>query len=1002
MIPLPGIAVPDRADPREGPLQAFEGTVEPQQLQKMREDGIDVSQQEATDEGFRIEVIGTEAQIADLAADGIELSPRDGVARRRAAAQADGVYKPWDGPDGIEARILATAGAYPRLVKLVDIGDTIQGRDVWALKVTKNANQRSDGQRPAVLYSAAQHAREWITPEMNLRLLDYFLENYDTDSEIRGLLDKTELWFVPVANPDGYQYTHTTDRLWRKNLRDNNGDGEITPGDGVDLNRNFAYTWNYDNEGSATDPFDETYRGTAPNSEPETQAMDGLLADIGFEYQINYHSAAELLLYGTGWQVATPTPDDVVYEALAGNDADSAIPGYDPDISAELYTTNGETTNHAHAMYDTLAFTPEMSTCQTASNRDPDDEWEAADCQSGFNFPDDEELIQEEFQNNLAFALDVAKSAQNPDEPVSHLGNSVPDFVVAEFSTSYGSDQTVQAVADRDLGKVRMYYRINDGKRQLDNTSEWDGGERYGDEFDTYYHYVRGEVEGASPGDSVEVWFEANGKKSEPFTYTVADDIGGDVLVVADTNYGNEIAGGVTELLYVDYYGDALEANGYTWDLYDVVAQDEAPDPLGVLSHYDSVIWYTGDNLVTEFQGGIASTKLAHDMNIVLRDYINEGGKLVATGKNVGFQEFFGVTYGEDTNPDEPCTSGDCLILSNDFFQYYLGGTERARHGGLDTDANARPLEGIDAPYQEYAWTLDGGDSAANQGSVDGTNTKGTGTASWITTSFRLPSDDYPLFTSFGSVEWAGEGAAPPFEPRTGEFYAASQIADESYKRLTRTVDLSGATSASLEFWTSYNTEGNWDFLTVEAHTVGEDDWTTLPDANGHTDQTTGDSCASGWDDIHPFTTHYQGPNCEPTGTTGEWHATSGPSEGWEQWSIDLSSYAGSEVEVSITYISDWATQGVGVFVDDTTVTVDGASIAETSFEDDLGGWTVPGQPEGTRDNPNDWARSESLFDFKAAVTTEDSVLHGFGFEGISTAEERNEIMDRTLDHLDE
>ena len=68
---------------------------------------------------------------------------------------------------------------------------------------------------------------------------------------------------------------------------------------------------------------------------------------IGFEFMVNYHSAAELLLYGVGWQVATPSPDDLIYEALAGDDANPAIPGYDPDISAELYTTNGETTEHA-------------------------------------------------------------------------------------------------------------------------------------------------------------------------------------------------------------------------------------------------------------------------------------------------------------------------------------------------------------------------------------------------------------------------------------------------------------------------------------------------------------------------------------------------------------------------------------------------------------------------------------------------------------------------------
>ena len=223
----------------------------------------------------------------------------------------------------------------------------------------------------------AQHAREWITPEMVRRLTYHVIDNYGTDRTITDLVNRTELWFVPVANPDGYDWTFEPgQRMWRKNLRDNNGDGQITGGDGVDLNRNFPTKWGYDNEGSSPNPGSETYRGPAPASEPETQALDGLMDRVDFEFQVNYHSAAELLLWGAGWQVATPTPDDAIYEAMSGDDADPAVPGYDPDISAELYTTNGETTEHAHSTYGTLAFTPEMSTCQTVSDADPDDEWD--------------------------------------------------------------------------------------------------------------------------------------------------------------------------------------------------------------------------------------------------------------------------------------------------------------------------------------------------------------------------------------------------------------------------------------------------------------------------------------------------------------------------------------------------------------------------------------------------------------------------------------------------
>ena len=96
---------------------------------------------------------------------------------------------------------------------------------------------------------------------MTRRLMHYMLDGYGNNPEITDLVNTTELWFLPVANPDGYDFTFSEgNRLWRKNLRDNNNDGAITNGDGVDLNRNFAVKWGYDNEGSSPDPSGETYR----------------------------------------------------------------------------------------------------------------------------------------------------------------------------------------------------------------------------------------------------------------------------------------------------------------------------------------------------------------------------------------------------------------------------------------------------------------------------------------------------------------------------------------------------------------------------------------------------------------------------------------------------------------------------------------------------------------------------------------------------------------------
>ena len=144
---------------------------------------------------------------------------------------------------------------------------------------------------------------------------------------------------------------------------------------------------------------------------------------------VNYHTAAELLLYPIGFQVETYTADDPIYRALSGTDADSAIKGngegapdnYDPDVGAELYTTNGDTNDHLHKSSDTLSWTPELDVGDAARGGGG----------SVFEFQDREDDVRAVFEKNIPFALDVAKSAADPANPVSHLGNTPENFVVS-------------------------------------------------------------------------------------------------------------------------------------------------------------------------------------------------------------------------------------------------------------------------------------------------------------------------------------------------------------------------------------------------------------------------------------------------------------------------------------------------------------------------------------------------------------------------------------------
>ncbi len=1025
-LALAGAQAADAKPRTQDRLNAYTAVVDAGGLKTIAEAGFDIAEgARQVAGGTEVDLIMTADQRAKLADAGVtaKLTRVQGGQTvqqfaTRMAANGFNVWRSYDEDGGIEDQMRAAARNNPRIAKLEKIGRTIKGRDILALKLTEDAQKVKDGKRPAVLYSATQHAREWIAAEINRRLMFHYIDKWRSgDKSVRRLLEDNELWFIVVANPDGYEYTFTNERLWRKNLRDNNANGTTEIGDGVDPNRNFPAHWKYDNEGSSSVFSSDTYRGTAANSEAETKAMKGLLDRIGFEFQVNWHSAGQWLLYAEGWQVGTATADDPIYYALSGNLDDPAISEFHPGLSSDvLYVTNGETTDYAHAETGALAWTPELSEgCPGC----------------GFVFPDDPALVQAEFDRVLPFAQSVAKSAEDPDDPETVTGIETEPFYIRSedaykdgipgvnfaFEYSYGDPQPVQVLAKRSLGHVELKYRINNGRTHSADTKEWRGGEVF-KPADVYYHELRGTVRGADPGDTVKVWFEGDeGRKdyrSDSFTYKQVSDTGRKVLVVAAEDYTGASPVQTPGPHYLQYYLDAIRANGFRADVYDVDARGRtAPDHLGVLSHYDAVVWYTGDDNVTRpagFPGGNAD-RLAQDEMLEFRAYMNEGGKLLYTGAWAGQQYVAtggaGAQYYDPKGGDVPCRVNgapnpaipdprQCLGLFGspssdgvmDVLEYWLGAYALAVGDGFDPDTGEQfDIAGIDDPFGGLTWSFGGPESADNQNQ----------SASFVSTSGILKRDEYPHFNTWPSARWDKPGG--PFAPHTGTQYVYSQIADVSYKRLTREVAVP-AGGGDLTFWVSRDTEPAWDHLFVEVRSPGGDDWTTLPDANGNTTTAPGDSCAAGWRDLHPQLDHYQTwdgtATCTSTGTTGVWNAASGNSSGWQQWRIDLDTYATRTIEISIAYVSDWSVQNLGVFIDD-VVLPDGTS---TSFEADLGGW-APGQPDSSGTNANNWIRTDdSGFPVGAAISTPDSLLFGFGFEGISTQDARNAVMRRALRHL--
>ncbi|KAK7026889.1 hypothetical protein SK128_012652 [Halocaridina rubra] len=174
---------------------------------------------------------------------------------------------------------------YPR-VEVTSIGKSIEGRNIWQVFIKSSACNEGT----AIWLEGGIHAREWISPAVTLHLVNRLAR----DCSIGKLFD---VYIVPMANPDGYEYTWNTNRLWRKNRR-------IIPDsdcDGVDLNRN----WDFDYGVGASDAYcSEIYKGVSAFSEPETlslkTAMEAVNQEKNLILVIALHSYGQYLLYPYG------------------------------------------------------------------------------------------------------------------------------------------------------------------------------------------------------------------------------------------------------------------------------------------------------------------------------------------------------------------------------------------------------------------------------------------------------------------------------------------------------------------------------------------------------------------------------------------------------------------------------------------------------------------------------------------------------------------------------
>lgn len=260
------------------------------------------------------------------------------------------------------AEIDAMAAQYPNLITTkAPIGNfqSIENRPIYWVRLSDNPN--SDEAEPEVLYTSVHHAREPNSLSEVIFYMWYLLENYNSSAEIKFLVDNTEMYFVPMVNPDGYIYNQTTNPsgggMWRKNRRLNSGGSY-----GVDLNRNYSYGWG--TTGTTTTQSNDTYCGTSAFSEPETQAIKWFCENRDFQYAFNAHTYANDILFPIGTTTAEFAVDHNYFQAFTHHMVQ--YNGYANIKSSSLYPASGDSDDYMYKV-DTVvkpkifAMTPEVS-----------------------------------------------------------------------------------------------------------------------------------------------------------------------------------------------------------------------------------------------------------------------------------------------------------------------------------------------------------------------------------------------------------------------------------------------------------------------------------------------------------------------------------------------------------------------------------------------------------------------------------------------------------------
>lgn len=340
---------------------------------------------------------------------------------------------------------------HPSIARKSSIGTSYEGRDLPVIKISDNV--ATDEDEPEILFNSQQHAREHLTVEMAIYLLNLFTDSYGSDSRITNIVNTREIWIVPTVNPDGSEYDIATGsyRSWRKNRQPNSGSSYV----GTDLNRNWSYQWGCCG-GSSGSTSSETYRGPSAFSAPETAALRNFVNSrvVGGTQQIkaniDFHTYSELILWPFGYTTANTAPglntdQEATFRTLGQQMA--ATNNYTPEQSSDLYITDGDSIDWMWGQHQIFAYTFEMYPGQFGGG--------------GFYPPD--EVIPAQTSRNREAVLLLSEYA---DCPYRVIGKQ------AEYCGDGGSGTTVWS----DNFEASTGWTINPSGTDTATSGAWERG----------------------------------------------------------------------------------------------------------------------------------------------------------------------------------------------------------------------------------------------------------------------------------------------------------------------------------------------------------------------------------------------------------------------------------------------------------------------------------------------------------------------------------------------